>query len=105
MNFSIVSAAAIAGLAFIIKDIVGNLFAGLFLKFSSDIKKGDWIKVKGFEGTIIKIGWRNFSVKLSDKDEIVLIQNDSVFKEDVVRWVRKSDSKGLKKIGCNTKRR
>jgi len=70
----------VIGLA--IQDILGSVFAGIFMTFEDSFHLGDWARIRGREGRIEQLGWRSIKIRTVD-NETVVIPNQAAAKEDV----------------------
>lgn len=76
----LITALGVGGLAvaLALKDTLSNLFAGLHMIASTEIRPGDYIKLgSGEEGTIRDITWRSTSI-LSPGQNIIIVPNAKV---------------------------
>ncbi len=74
--------------AIVFRDTVPNLFAGLQLNTTREIKVGDYIKLgTGEEGYVTKIDWRNTYVKGSD-ESIAIIPNRHIVQTKLFNYGR-----------------
>ena len=64
-------------IGYALKDLLGNIIAGVLLLFNKTLKKGDHIAVSGCEGTVAKIELRYTTLQAADK--IYLIPNSTLF--------------------------
>jgi len=72
----IITALGIGGLAvaLALKDTLSNLFAGIQLIVSSQIRLGDYVRVGSDEGLVYDITWRNTSIQ-SLSGNVVIVPN------------------------------
>jgi len=76
----LITALGVGGLAvaLALKDTLSNLFAGLHMIASTEIRPGDYVKLdSGEEGTIRDITWRSTSI-LSPGQNIIIVPNAKV---------------------------
>ena len=75
-----------------IRDIFANLFAGLVVRVTKNLKLGEHIKVKDkdVEGKIININLLNVQIE-TDKEELVFIPNIAMFKSQIVKVKNKQE--------------
>ena len=62
----LLTALGVGGIAIALafQDILSNLFSGIFVIVSSQLKPGDFIKIQnGIEGFIVDISWRNTTIR------------------------------------------
>jgi len=71
---ALIASLGIGGLAFALaaKDTVANLFGSLSLLADKSIRIGEWIKVKGIEGTVEDIGMRTTKIRSFGKSLITV---------------------------------
>jgi small conductance mechanosensitive channel len=69
-----------------LNDVFANFTAGLILKIKSNIKPGDYIRIKDkrIEGYVINMTLINIRLE-TKKDEIVFIPNMAVFRSEIVK--------------------
>ena len=93
---ALIASAGIAGLIIGIatKDIIGDLIAGLFLIFEGNIRVGDFIKFKDFQGEVTEIGAR---VSIIKRYNSKLVVNNS----DLRQYYRLSDELGTIPVEIN----
>ena len=72
----IITALGIGGLAvaLALKDTLSNLFSGIQLILSNQLRTGDYVKVGGDDGIIVDITWRNTSIQ-SLSGNLVIVPN------------------------------
>jgi MscS family membrane protein len=81
------------------KDSLANFFGTLNILFSDMFSQGDWIKIDGFEGTVIEIGLRVTTLRTFD-NALISIPNATVSNKEVKNWNRRSLGRRIKmKIG------
>lgn len=66
------------------KDFVPNMTAGFFIHQKGLIKKGDYIKVKSVEGTVIDIELVETRIK-TDEGDLMLIPNSVLTKNEIIK--------------------
>jgi small-conductance mechanosensitive channel len=84
----LITALGVGGLAvaLALKDTLSNLFAGLHIVASKEIRPGDYIKFdSGEEGTIKDITWRSTTV-LSSANNIIIIPNAKVVAATITNY-------------------
>ena len=84
----LLTAAGVGGLAIALalQDTLGNLFAGLQVVLSKQIKPGDFIKLEtGQEGWVHDVTWRNTTVKQLSND-LVIVPNSVIGKSLVTNF-------------------
>jgi small-conductance mechanosensitive channel len=79
-------AAAILAAALALRNAAPNLFAGIHLSATQQIKVGDYIKLEtGEQGYVIEIGWYNTRIKALD-ESIILVPNNRLLQFTVVNY-------------------
>jgi len=79
-------AVAVLGAALVFRDAAPNLFAGLQLSATQQIKVGDYIKVEtGEEGYVTAINWNNTHIKALDESTII-IPNSRLLRGMVINY-------------------
>lgn len=73
----------ILGLA--LQDTLGNLFAGLALNLSRPYGVGEWIKVEGHEGKVMRMDWRSISIQTT-LDTVIVIPNSTLAKKEIYNY-------------------
>jgi small-conductance mechanosensitive channel len=76
----LLTALGVGGLAMALalQDTLSNLFSGINILLSKQIKMGDFIKLStGEEGTIVDMNWRNTTIKLPS-DSMVVVPNQKI---------------------------
>ncbi len=84
----LLTAAGVGGLAIALamQDTLGNLFAGLQVVLSKQIKPGDFIRLEtGQEGWVHDVTWRNTTVKQLSND-LVIVPNSVIGKSLVTNF-------------------
>ncbi|KAI9089979.1 hypothetical protein K1719_028949 [Acacia pycnantha] len=81
---SIVTVGGIGGVAtaFASKDILGNVFSGLFMQFSEPFTVGDMIKAGSVEGEVVEMGLTTTS--LLDSEKFPVVVPNSLFSSQVI---------------------
>ena len=64
-------------IGFAFKDILQNLLAGLLLLINRPYRRGDQIKIKGFEGTVIRIETRATVIRTYDGRRVLIPNSDA----------------------------
>ncbi|MBI4447746.1 mechanosensitive ion channel [Candidatus Woesearchaeota archaeon] len=67
-----------------VKDFVPNITAGIFIHQRGIVKKGDYIKVKSVEGTVMEIDLVEIKIKTNEGD-VMLIPNSVLTKNEVLK--------------------
>ncbi len=84
----LLTAAGVGGLAIALalQDTLGNLFAGLQVVLSKQIKPGDFIRLEtGQEGWVHDVTWRNTTIKQLSND-LVIVPNSVIGKSLVTNF-------------------
>ncbi len=84
----LLTAAGVGGLAIALalQDTLGNLFAGLQVVLSKQIKPGDFIRLEtGQEGWVHDVTWRNTTIKQISND-LVIVPNSVIGKSLVTNF-------------------
>jgi small-conductance mechanosensitive channel len=83
----VLSVSAVIGLilGFGLQDTINNLAAGVWITVTRAFKKGDFVKVAGFSGTIEDVGILSTKLKLPG-GEIALIPNKNVWGSPIVNY-------------------
>lgn len=84
----LLTAAGVGGLAIALalQDTLGNLFAGLQVVLSKQIKPSDFIRLEsGEEGHVHDVTWRNTTIKLLSND-LVIVPNSIIGKSRVTNF-------------------
>jgi len=76
---------AIIGLAF--QGVLGNLLAGISLNLTRSLSRGDWVSIKGTEGVVKEMNWRETHI-LDRAGNLVIIPNNVVASEMLVNFSR-----------------
>jgi small-conductance mechanosensitive channel len=81
-------AVAVLGAALAFRDAVPNLFGGLQLVATQQIKVGDYIKVEtGEEGYVTAVNWNNTHIKALDESTII-IPNSRLLRGMIINYGR-----------------
>ena len=83
-----ITSLGIAGLAvgLALQDTLGNLFAGLHILMTKQIKPGDYISIEGgFEGFVEDITWRNTTIRTLPNN-LVIIPNSKIASSIVTNY-------------------
>jgi len=81
-------AVAVLAAALALRNAAPNLFAGIHLGASQQIKVGDYIKLEtGEEGYVIEISWNNTRIKALDEN-IVVVPNNRLLQHKVINYGR-----------------
>ena len=67
-----------------LKDVVPNIFAGIYINKTKKIRIGETIKVKGVEGQVIAIKLLETKIETKNK-EVIFIPNSVLTKEEVIK--------------------
>lgn len=78
-----------AAIAITFKDFLNDFIVGLYFSFSENFKIGDSIKFKNHHGKIVDIGVSKVKI-INDDDEILLIPNTSLYREEVINSSQKN---------------
>jgi len=79
-------AVAVLAAALAFRDVVPNLFAGLQLSATQQLKVGDYIKVEtGEEGYVTAINWSNTHIKALDESTII-IPNGRLLRGTIINY-------------------
>jgi small-conductance mechanosensitive channel len=84
----LITALGVGGLAvaLALKDTLSNLFAGLHMIASKEVRPGDYVKLdSGAEGTIKDITWRSTSI-LSPTQNIIIVPNAKVAEATITNF-------------------
>lgn len=84
----LLTAAGVGGLAIALalQDTLGNLFAGLQVLLSKQIRPGDFIRLEtGEEGHVFDVTWRNTTIKLLSND-LVIVPNSVIGRSRVTNF-------------------
>jgi small conductance mechanosensitive channel len=75
---AIFASAGIVGLAISIgaKDMIADIFAGIFIVFEGEFRTGDIVDIKGFRGTVEEIGLR--TTKVMSMENVKVFRNSEV---------------------------
>lgn len=84
----ILTALGVGGLAvaLALQDTLSNLFAGIQIIFSGQLKPGDYIKLEsGEEGYVADITWRNTTIK-QIPENLIIIPNHQLAKSMIINY-------------------
>lgn len=70
-------------LLLMLKDVVPNIMAGMYIKRTKKIRIGETIKVKGVEGKIL--GIKLLETKIAAGKEIIFVPNSVLVKEEIIK--------------------
>ncbi|MFH1786116.1 MAG: mechanosensitive ion channel family protein [archaeon] len=81
--------AGVIGLAlgFAAKDVVANAISGIFVTVDKPFKIGDWISVRGLEGTVTDISFRVTTISTPD-GKVITIPNQILTQDMVINYSR-----------------
>lgn len=85
---AILTALGVGGLAIALalQDTLGNLFAGMHMLASKQLKPGDYIKLdSGEEGYVLDINWRNTEIKTL-LENVLVIPNSKISSANVTNY-------------------
>jgi small-conductance mechanosensitive channel len=71
------------GLAYSMRASIGEIFQGIIVALSGNIRRGDYVQVDNVRGTIAEINWR--SIKILDENMMTNIFPNSVFSNKIVQ--------------------
>jgi small-conductance mechanosensitive channel len=95
-GLSMVLGALSVGIGFGLQNVVNNFISGLILMFEQPIKKGDWVKAGGTEGTVKKISIRSTIIQTFDYSDVI-VPNSELISSSVTNMMF-LDSRGRVKI-------
>ena len=84
----VLTALGVGGLAvaLALQDTLGNLFAGLQLVASRQIKPGDYVLLEtGQEGTVVDVAWRTTTLRTA-QDKLVIVPNSKLAQSIVTNY-------------------
>jgi len=86
---TVLGAAGIVGLAigFAIRDTVENYIASILLSLRNPFEPNDWVKIEGYEGSVIRLTSRATVLMTADGNH-VRIPNSTVFKGIITNYTR-----------------
>ncbi|MDO8303583.1 MAG: mechanosensitive ion channel family protein [Sedimentisphaerales bacterium] len=93
----ILTALGVGGLAvaLALQDTLSNLFAGIHIVASKQIKPGDYIKLDtGDEGYVTDVGWRNTTIKALPNN-MIIVPNSKVASAIIVNYHQPDREMGL----------
>lgn len=99
---SLLAGVGVVGLAlgFAFQDIAANFMAGVMMAAKRPFEVGDWIRVAGYEGTVLSIDLR--SVLLTQfSGEITQIPNKDVFQNPLTNVTRSGERRISFAVGVN----
>jgi len=91
-SLAVIVGALSVGIGFGLQHVVNNFISGLLILFERPIRKGDWIKLNGYEGIVKNIHIRSTELETFSKTNI-LIPNADVL-SNALENVTKSNSFG-----------
>jgi MscS family membrane protein len=97
---ALVASLGIGGLAFALaaKDAASNLFGSFSLLADQSIRIGEWIKVKGVEGTVEDIGMRTTKIRSFGKS-LITVPNQIVANNPIENFSRRGVRRIKMRIG------
>ena len=72
LDLTSIIAAAAFGVGFAMKDLIMNFISGIIILLQKQFTIGDWIKIKGTEGTIKEIQSRYTIIKQFDGTKVIV---------------------------------
>lgn len=84
---SLLAGAGVVGLAIglALQGTLANTFAGVILSFRKKIQVGHWIETTGYEGEVIDINLKDFTLKEADNN-MVIIPNKTVLENPMKNY-------------------
>ena len=86
----LLTALGVGGLAFALalQDTLSNLFSGINILVSKQIKMGDFVKLStGEEGHVVDMNWRNTTIK-SPTENMVVVPNQKIASSIVINYAQ-----------------
>lgn len=83
----VLTALGVGGLAvaLALRDTLANLFAGLQILASRQIRPGDFIKFEGGEGCVEDVSWRNTAIR-DLGGSLIVVPNEKLSQTTITRW-------------------
>lgn len=72
-------------IAFAAKDSIENLLASFMVLLDKPFTIGDWIKIKGVEGNVERIGFRSTRIRSFDRS-LIILPNRTLITEELVNF-------------------
>jgi len=89
----VVSGAAVAtGVAYALKDTLGNLMGGIAVQLDNTCRVGDWVRIENVTGQIVDIRWRYLAVA-TNNGETVIVPGSVAAKSSLVVLARRGDQR------------
>jgi len=88
-KFTLITGALGLGVGFGLQNIINNFASGLILLFERPIRVGDTVEMKGFVGTVRRIGARSSTI-LTFEDAEVVVPNSDLISKEVINWTLSS---------------
>jgi small-conductance mechanosensitive channel/CRP-like cAMP-binding protein len=89
----VVSGAAVAtGVAYALKDTLGNLMGGIAVQLDNTCRVGDWVRIENVTGQIVDIRWRYLAVA-TNSGETVIVPGSVAAKGSLVVLARRGDQR------------
>ncbi|MDO1500546.1 mechanosensitive ion channel family protein [Winogradskyella maritima] len=84
---SLLAGAGVVGLAIglALQGTLANTFAGVILSFRKKIQVGHWIETSGFEGEVMDINLKDFTLKEADNN-MVIIPNKTILENPMKNY-------------------
>lgn len=97
---SILAGLGLGGLAFALaaKDTCANLFGSLMILMDRPFQIGDWINIKGVDGTVEEIGFRSTRLR-TFYNSVVSIPNSVIANENIDNYGRREFRRVFAKLG------
>ena len=77
-------------LGFAFRDVLSNVLAGVLILLYRPFRRGDKIRVTGFEGSVTNIDLRYTTIDAADR--IILIPNSNLFTNPIEVWCNEKPS-------------